>query len=178
MEALEAIFKRASVRHYEDRPVELEKLSMLARAAQKAPTGGNTPYRRVMIIDDPKTLAMIKKIAPGFLSNAPAAILIYTDLTVAERGLGKLGRDVCSLIDSGAAAANVAIAAIQLGLATCFTKSYSEVGMRRVLEIPDNFRTDILVQVGYPRHDRPKPIKRKAGGDIVYHNKHGVVFSG
>ena len=177
MEALEAIFKRVSVRHYEDRPVEKEKLLLLAKAAHKAPTGGNTPYRRVMIIDDPKTLEMIKKIAPGFLSNAPAAILIYTDLTVAERGLGRLGRDTCSLIDSGAAAANVAVAAIQLGLATCFTKSYSEVGMKQILEIPDNFRTDVLVQVGYPAHDRLKPIKRKAGSDVVYYNRHGVLFN-
>lgn len=175
--ALDSIFRRVTVRHYEDRSVELDKLATLARAAHKAPTGGNTPYRRVMIIDDPDTIAMIKKIAPGYLSNAPAAILIYTDLEVAHRGLGTLGRDVCSLIDSGAAAANVSIAAVELGLATCFTKSYSEIGMRKVLDIPDTHRTDILVQVGYPLPDRPKAVKSKAGGKIIYHNRHGVLLS-
>ncbi|MEM3081468.1 MAG: nitroreductase family protein [Nitrososphaerota archaeon] len=177
MSALDSIFKRVTVRHYESRPVDFDKLVTLARAAHKAPTGGNTPYRRVMIIDDLNTIEMIKKIAPGYLSNAPAAILIYTDLDVAERGLGKLGRDVCSLIDSGAAAANVSIAAVELGLATCFTKSYSEIGMRRVLDIPDNHRTDILVQVGYPMPGRPKGIRSKAAGKIIYHNRHGVPLS-
>jgi hypothetical protein len=34
---------------------------------------------------------MIKKIAPVFLSNAPAAILIYTDLSVEEQDLRKIG---------------------------------------------------------------------------------------
>ncbi|GBC69353.1 NADH dehydrogenase [archaeon HR01] len=177
MSALDAIFKRVTVRHYEDKPVEFSKLVTLARAAQKAPTGGNTPYRRVMIIDDPDTIAMIKKIAPGYLSNAPAAILIYTDLEVAEKGLGRLGRDVCSLIDSGAAAANISIAAIELGLATCFTKSYSEVGMKKVLDIPDNCRTDLLVQVGYPHPGRPRSIKKKPEGNIIYHNRHGVSIN-
>jgi len=49
--------------------------------------------------------------------------------------------------------------------------------MKQILEIPDNFRTDVLVQVGYPAHDRLKPIKRKAGSDVVYYNRHGVLFN-
>jgi len=176
MNVFDAIRKRVAVRHYEDRPVEREKLLQLAWAAHKAPTGGNTPYRRVMVIDDPDTIDMIKKVAPGFLSNAPAALLIYTDLEVAERGLGRLGRDVCSLIDSGAAAENAAVAAVAMGLGTCFTKSYSEVGIKKVLDIPDTFRTDVLLQVGYPAKNRPKPLKRREGGSITYLNTHGVVL--
>ncbi|MEM1952891.1 MAG: nitroreductase family protein [Thermoproteota archaeon] len=176
MNAIGAIFKRVTVRHYEDRPVEFDKLVTLAKAAQKAPTGGNTPYRRVMIIEDSHTIKMIKKIAPGFLSNAPAAILIYTDLEVAEKGLGKLGRDICSLIDSGAAAANSSIAAVELGLGTCFTKSYSEIGMRKILDIPDNYRTDILLQVGYPSSTKPKSVKSRPTGRLIYHNRHGAVL--
>jgi len=96
---------------------------------------------------------------------------------VAERGLGTLGRDVTSLIDSGAAAQSAAIAAASMGLGTCFTKSYSEVGMRRVLDIPDTFRTDVLLQVGYPAKDGVKTLKRREGGAITYLNRHEAALA-
>lgn len=173
MNVLEAIKRRVAVRHFEPKPVPEDALRKLAWAAHKAPTGGNTPYRRVLVVNDEETVEMIKKVSPGFLSNAKALILIYTDLDVAYKGLGRLGRDVCSMIDAGAAAENAALAAVELGLGTCFTKSYSEVGVKEILGIPDNYRTEIMLQVGYPAKDAPPPLKAKPGSRITYLNYHG-----
>ncbi len=173
MNVLDAIKKRVAVRHYESKPIPEADLKTLAWAAHKAPTGGNTPYRRVLIVNDKETVEMIRKVSPGFLSNAPAVVLIYTDLDVAYKGLGKLGRDTLSMIDAGAAAENVALAALELGLGTCFTKSYSEVGVKEILGIPENYRTEIMLQVGYPAKNAPPPLKAKPGGRITYLNYHG-----
>lgn len=38
---MESIFRRISVRKYEDRPVEQEKIEKILRAAMAAPSAGN-----------------------------------------------------------------------------------------------------------------------------------------
>ncbi|MEM2451320.1 MAG: nitroreductase family protein [Nitrososphaerota archaeon] len=177
MDVLDAIRKRVAVRYFEEKPVPEDVLKTLAWAAHKAPTGGNTPYRRVMVVNDEEIVEMVKKVSPGFLSNAKALILIYTDLDIAYKGLGRLGRDICSMIDAGAAAENVALAALKYGLGTCFTKSYSEAGVKEVLEIPENYRTEVMVQIGYPKKDMPPPLKAKPNARITYLNRHGNLWT-
>ena len=44
------------------------------------------------------------------------------DLGRAEASMGVQGRDTLSLVDAGAAAENMALAAVALGLATCFVR--------------------------------------------------------
>lgn len=156
MDVLEAIRRRVAVRHFEEKPVPDDILKKLVWAAHKAPTGGNAPYGRVMVRNDEERIEIVRKISPGFLSNARPAILIYTDLHVVYKGLGELGRDVCSIIDARAAE-NMELAALKFGLGTCFTKSYSEVGVKEILEIPENYRTEVMLQIGYPVKDAPPP---------------------
>ena len=172
MEVFEALKKRRAVRHFKPDTIPEEVLRKLVYAARRAPTGGNVPYRRTMVVNDQKTIALLKHVCPGILSDPAALIVIYTDLMVAEK-LGRLGREVTSLIDAGAAAENVALAAIALGLGTCFTKSYSETGVREILSIPDEYRTEVIMQLGYPREDIPPALRAKPGEEVVYLNRFG-----
>ena len=95
--------------------------------------------------------------------------MIFTDLEV-TRELGKLG-NVCATIDAGAAAENVALAATDLHLGACFTKSYSETGVKEILNIPDGYRTEVMLQLGYPRKDQPRSMRPREGADATYHNR-------
>lgn len=172
MDVFESLKKRVAVRHFKADPIPEEDLRKLVYAARRAPTGGNTPYRRTMVVTDKKTIRLLKQVSPGILSDPVALVVIYTDLRVAEK-LGRLGREVTSLIDAGAAAENVALAAIALGLGTCFTKSYSEAGVKEVLGIPDGYRTEVIMQIGYPQDDRPPALKAKPGEEVVYIDRFG-----
>lgn len=171
VEISSALKARRAIRYYKEKPIEEETLTELAWAAHRAPTGGNTPYRRVMIVDDRKIIRVLKHVAAGILWDPTAVMVIYTDMRIA-RASGRLA-EVCATLDAGAAAENVALAATSLGLGSCFTKSYSEAAVKELLGIPSDFRMEIIVQLGCPREEQPHPVHRKAEGRITERNRFG-----
>lgn len=169
----ETLKKRHACRHFQPRPIPDNVLNKLAYAAHRAPTGGNAPYRFLIIVKDPIRLKMLKLASPGYFGDSTAAIVVCTDLRAAEQGLGSLGRDQCSLYDAGAAAENIVLASYALGLGASFVKSYSETAVKRILEIPEGFRTELLVSLGYPSRDEPLPSKKRKGGKTTYRDRYG-----
>jgi nitroreductase len=125
---------RRACRLFDPRPVPREVLDRIVYAAHRAPTGGNIPYRFVILVDDPTQLKLLKMVSPGLLGDPTALLVICTNLKIAETG-GSIC-DVASHIDAGAAAENAVTAAYAMRLGASFIKSYSEVAVRRILEIP------------------------------------------
>jgi len=174
MEFFEALKNRRAIRDFAAEPVPDELLRKLAYAARRAPTGGNTPYRRILIVRDRKTIRLIKQVSPGILGTPAALVVIFTDLQVTKE-LGKLG-NLCATIDAGAAAENVALAAADLGLGACFTKSYSEAGVKEILNIPEDYRTEVILQIGHPATAQPRPMRPRKGADAVYLDRFGRAW--
>ncbi len=171
MEVFDALKQRRATRFFSKQPIDEEVLRKLVYAAHRAPTGGNTPYRRVMVVNDEKTLRVLKMVCPGILGEPSAVLLIYTDLKIAE--LRGKSTQFSSLVDAGAAAENVALAATALGVGSCFTMSYSEVAVKELLGIPDGFRTGVMVQVGYPEEGQPPAVRQRPEGRITELNRFG-----
>ncbi len=169
MDVFDALRKRRAIRSFTKQQMDEGILRKLVYAAHRAPTGGNAPYRRVMVVSDEKTIRILRQVSPGILGEPTAVLVIYTDLTIAEEN-GRTS-EVCATIDAGAAAENVALAATALGLGSCFTKSYSEVAVKELLGIPGRFRTEVMVQLGYPLQDQPSPVRQKADGKITEMNR-------
>jgi len=168
--------KRHSCRHFEAKPVPGNVLDRLVYAAHRAPTGGNSPHRFVVVVKDPVRLRMLKLASPGYFGDSPAAIIVCTDLRVAEHGLGRLSAKDCAMYDAGAAAENIVLAAYALGLGASFIKSYSEAAVKRILGLPDECRTELIISVGYPAKDEPAPIKKRKGGKLTYRDRYGELW--
>lgn len=175
MELAEALKKRSMCRDYDRTPVERDKLERLVYAASRAPQGGNMPVREYIVVDDPRRLKLLRGVTPSFLADAPAALVICTDLSKAVDVMGVQGRDILSLLDAGAAAENVALQAVELGLGVSFVRSATEEAAKRALGIPDRYRIDIIVGVGYRSRERPPPMK--GSNPIVHHNAHGQSWN-
>jgi nitroreductase len=171
MELSAALKARRATRYFSKTPIDDATLRRLARAAHRAPTGGNTPYRRVMIVNDEKIIRVLRQVSPGILGEPAAVLVIYTDLAMARKN-GRLS-EICATIDAGAAAENVVLEATELGLGSCFTKSYAEAAVKELLAIPTDFRTEVIVQLGYPREGQPPPVHRKNEGKITEFNRFG-----
>ena len=80
--------------------------------------------------------------------DAPAAIIICTDRSLAEAG---------PLLDIGAVMQTICVAALNYGLGTCIEDQgsmYPEV-LRKYAEIPDSKRIIICIAIGYPDWDFP-----------------------
>ena len=74
---MEEIFKRVSIRKYEDRPVEPEKLERIMRAAMAAPSAGNQqPWEFYVVTnkDKIKELASASRFS-GCAADAPVVIV-------------------------------------------------------------------------------------------------------
>lgn len=176
MEVIEALKKRQMCRHFEQVPVKREYLEKLVYAASRAPSGGNMLVRELIVVDDPLYVRMLRGVTPSFLANSPVAIVVCTNLTKAEDVMGLQGRDILSLLDSGAAAENIALEATELGLGVSFVRSATESGVKEVLDIPKNYRVDIIVGIGIKSENRPPPMKSPK--PIVHHNRFGVKWDG
>ena len=71
------LFHRVSIRKYQDRPVEKEKIMEILRAAMAAPSAKNQQPWEFYVITKKDTLEKLSKASPyaGMTANAPVAIV-------------------------------------------------------------------------------------------------------
>ena len=155
--------------------IDDETLDRLVWAAGKAPMGGAELVRRILVVADPALVRTVRQVTPSFLANASAIIAICTDLERAEAVMGRQGRDILSLLDAGAAAENVALAAPALGVGVSFVRSANDAALREVLELPEQVRPDILIGVGRPAAT-PSPSVR-APEPVVFRDRYGSPWA-
>ena len=165
------IMNRHSVRKYLDKPVEHEKLQLLAACAINAPSGMNRQPWAIRIVEDQKLISDVTAVYrkanaqqverdPDFKNmfrNAPNLICVCTP---AEGG-GEL--------DAGMLGENVMLAAQSLGLGTCclggpvrFLNSNADAKFfLDRLNIPDGYQLNYIIAVGYP-DEQPEAKPRDA----------------
>jgi len=172
MDVERAAIRRRACRLYTDDPLPMELIARLADAAQRAPTASNVPYRHIMIVDDPRVVAAVRSISAALLANAPALLVVLTDVEQAIDRVGPIG-EVSSLIDSGAAGENVWLLATELGIGTQFTMISAMAGIREVLRLPHNMRVDLIMPVGHPATNQPAANAPKRLKNPVHRNEFG-----
>lgn len=145
----DSIFSRVSIRKYQDRPVEEEKLEKLLRAAMAAPSAGNQQPWEFYIVSDKRKLEMLSKTSPyaGCTKDAQCAIV------VCSRKEGLMFPDYAE-IDCSIASENIWLEAAELGLGCVWLgiaplKERME-NVKKVLELPDFLEAFAIMPVGYP----------------------------
>ena len=161
MEALEALKTRRSVRAFTSRPVSMETVRELIRAAQHAPSAGNEQPWHFIILTDRELLDRIPDYHPyaGMLCEAPVAVLVCGD-TRAEKHPGMWVQD-CA-----AATQNLLLAAHAKGLGAVWVGIHPREDriepLRQLIEMPAEVMPFALVPVGHPaetpeQEDRFRP---------------------
>ena len=86
MNRLSAIMDRRSIRKFEDRPVEREKLEAVMRAAMQCPTGKNSQCWEFLVIEDADDRLALSGMSPfgQCAKNAPAVILTMCNMERAD----------------------------------------------------------------------------------------------
>jgi nitroreductase len=166
--------RRRACRSFSPKQVPDEVLEKVVYAGHRAPTGGNIPYRFLVVVKDPVQLRMLKAAAPGYFGDSKVAIVVCTDLRV-DGGVPRIDAEQTALYDAGAAAENIVLAAYALGLGASFIKSYSETAVSQILELPKGCRTELIVSLGYPADEEPPPIRKRKEGKITYIDRYGSL---
>ncbi len=148
MNVREAIKRRKSVRTYVDQPIEEEKLVTVLEAGRLAPSASNRQEWRFIVVRDPGTRAQLVDAAnrQRFVGEAPAVIVACaeTDGHVMRGGLP------CFPIDVAIALDHMTLAAVEVGLGTCWIGAFSEPAVKAILGIPEAIRVVALMPIGYP----------------------------
>lgn len=168
MNVYEAIEKRRSVRAYEDRPVEQEKLDRILEAARLAPSASNRQEWRFVLARDAATRQRLMKAASGqaFVGQAPVVIACCAET---DGHVMRCGQP-CYPIDVAIAIDHISLAAVEEGLGTCWIGAFSEPQAKEVLGIPERIRVVALLTLGYPAA-QPGARSRKAIEEIVCYDK-------
>lgn len=148
------IFRRISVRHFQNQPVEEEKITQLLRAAMAAPSAGNQQPWEFYIVTNRTRLEDLAVCSPyaGCLKNAPLGIVVccQKDCPMPEY----------AQIDCSAAIENLLLEAVSqelgavwLGIAPLPERMEAT---RQVLELPEHLEVFAFIACGYPAEGRPQ----------------------
>jgi nitroreductase len=186
MELFEAIKTRRSVRKYQDRPVEEEKLQAVLDAVRMAPSWANMQCWRMVVVKDRQTREKIGDFSfvefyfssKGYKSNpsqkalAAAPVVIVFCADPAQSGV--LWDQNYYLVDAGIAAQNMMLAARGLGLGTVFVGVFDEEKLKGLLNIPAAIRIIGLLPMGYPVEEKKDGPKRKPLDEICFNDRWGA----
>jgi nitroreductase len=163
---MEAIRLRKSVRSFEDRPVEDEKLEALLEAARLAPSASNRQEWRFVVVRDAETREKLPSAArnQAFVGQAPVVLACCAETDNHRMACGQL----CYPINVAIAIDHITLAAVELGLATCWIGAFEEDKVKRLLGIPDEIRVVELLTLGYPADPGPKEKNRKPLESILH----------
>jgi nitroreductase len=142
MDIFEAVQERKSIRSYQDKPVEREKIEKILEAGRLAPSAKNLePWHFIAVTDAQKRKALSGGTWAKFLSQSPLVIVACGD---------KKASPDWYAIDVALAVENMVLTAVGEGLGTCCVGSFNEKDVKALLKVPENFEVLVMLAVGYP----------------------------
>lgn len=171
MDVQKAIRSRRSIRAYDSRGVEEDKLLRVLESGRLSPSAGNRQERRFVIVRDANMRKLLSEAArnQGFVAEAPVVIAACSIEKEYIMSCGQLAYP----IDTAIAVDHMTLQAVEEGLGTCWIGAFDEKKVKEILNIPDNVRVVTLLPLGYPS-DIPPPTSRKSIAEIVMWEKWGV----
>lgn len=155
------IYTRQSVRKYQNKPVEREKLEQLIESVRIAPSASNSQPWKLIIVDEPELKdkvanATFSKLVAfnKFTVQAPviAVLVIEKPRLITQIG-GSVKNREFPLIDIGIAAEHFCLQAAELDLGTCMMGWFNEKKIKQLLNIPKKKRIGLVISLGYPPED-------------------------
>ena len=188
---LESLFKHRSIRKYKNQPLEDEKLKLIVKAAQAAPTWCNGEQFSIVVDKDQTLKDKIKEICWGqpHVGGCAAFLVFCADFYRLSLAFEKAGKkkeefekymsNIDTLIlgshDVGIALQNATVAAESLGLGTCHIGAIRNkpLEMVKLLNLPKYVIPLVGLTVGYPDDD-PGLKPRIPPKGVCFENKYNT----
>lgn len=145
MNFLDIAKARYSVRGYEDKKVEKEKLDKILEVAQLAPTAGNFQPVRLLVVQEREGLDKIGKATNIY--NAPLAIIVLSDKEKAWKR--PFDNKQTTDIDASILTDHMMIEATELGLGSVWICYFKPEIIKKEFNLPDNLEPINILALGY-----------------------------
>ena len=152
---MNSIFHRISVRKYEDRPVEKNKIIQILKAGMQAPSACNQQPWEFYVVTDKEKIEQLSESTPYSKCAAGAPVIIVP----VYRKEGLISPDYAQ-IDLSIAQENIWLETDELGLGGVWI-GIAPIKERmdhvhKLLNLPDNVKVFSLFALGYPAEERPQ----------------------
>ena len=158
---MNSLYHRTSIRKYQDRPVEREKIEAMLRAAMQAPSAGDQQPWEFYVVTDREKLDALSRVHQyaGMVKDAPAAIVsayrrecwmpeyAQIDLSIAMENLW---------LETDAQA----LGGVWLGIAPLEDRMKA---VEEIVGMPDNLHAFAIFPFGYPAEERRQQDRFDAG---------------
>ena len=168
---IESLLKHKSIRKYKNQPIEDEKLELIIKSAQAAPTWCNGEQVSIIVIKEQATKDKIKDLCWGqkYIGECPAFLVFCADFyrcSLAFEKAGKSKEDFEKYVknidtvfvgchDVGISMQNAVVAAESLGLGTVYIGALraKSLEITKLLSLPKYVIPICGVCIGYPDAD-------------------------
>lgn len=168
MEFQELIRARRSVRAFEDRPVEAEKLNAILEAANLAPSAGNLQAYEIYKVTSARVRAALARAADQpFVAQAHVVLVFFANPGRSARKYGARGRNLYALQDATIAAAYAQLAITDLGLASVWVGAFNDAAVTAAVGAPGDWVPVAILPIGYAA-ESPAPSPRRSLSELVH----------
>ena len=145
--------QRYSVRKYDPRPIESDKLAAILEAGRLAPTAVNYQPQRILVVQG-EDMEKMKGCSPC-IYGAPVVMVVCYDKQASWKS--RSGREIGD-VDGGIVLTQMMYQAEELGIGSLLVGMYKEPLLREYFRIPENYEIVCLLMLGYPAEDsQPHP---------------------
>jgi nitroreductase len=160
MDFLKLIEERHSMRKYQFKPVEEEKLVRILDAANRAPSAGTLQGYEIYVVRKLEHRKALVKAAydQEFLAEAPVVLVFCADGPRSAAKYSERGATLYSVQDATIACTFAMLAAKSLGLDTVWVGAFDEQAVSGIIRIEAGLRAVAMLPVGYAgKEARPRP---------------------
>lgn len=163
----ELIEQRYSVRSYQDKEVEKEKLITILEAGQIAPSAVNNQPWHFIVVQEAENHKQFSEIYHrDWFNEAPVYIVVCGDHDQAWKRKED-GKDHCD-IDAAIAIDHMTLQATELGLGTCWICNFYVEKCKDYFNLPEHIEPIAILSLGYPT-DKQVPVKKRKSLEEIVH---------
>lgn len=140
MEVSEAIQKRRNIRRYTGDAIDQEDLQKMLKASRDAPSFRDLKPWKFVVVIDPFVFEDLVSVCHDqpFIKDVGAFIIgLVDDIEWAE-------------IDLAIAMDHLSLRAVDLGYGTCWIRSFDREGLKKEIDIPEDYKVKICITIGVP----------------------------
>lgn len=169
---LDLLKTRRSIRKFQDKEIEQEKIDIILKGALTAPSSKSKRPWELIVLKDKELLHKISECRGGssaFLAGAPLGIVVAADTSLT---------DVWTE-DSSILAAYIQLIVHSLGLGSCWiqVRERSTPGgdsvdsyIKGALKIPENYSVECILAIGYPGEEKAPHIEENLPFHKIHYN--------
>ena len=164
MDFFELVQKRQSIRKWQARPVEREKMNCIFEASNRAPSAGNfQSYEVYRVLTDERRRAIAAVTwDQGWIANAPEMLVFCS-----HPGRCQYGPEPYPMQDTSIAVTFAMLAVTELGLGSVWVGAFDPKKVAEAMQLPEGLIPVAILPIGYA-DEVPERTTRRELRDLVH----------